>query len=207
MSSGPLHVALVNDYDLVVAGLQAMLVPYRDRVTTTCTKGVPAQSVDIALYDCFAMGEPGWATLEELQASPRVDRLAVYTKALPQTHVARLAGLGVTGLLSKAAPAEELVAGLERIHDGESVVSPEFPVELARGWWPGRADGLTEREAEAVALVCRGLSNEAIAGQLHVSLNTLKSYIRSAYRTMGVTTRSEAVLWGVARGMHVDAGR
>ncbi|MBE7370497.1 response regulator transcription factor [Dermacoccus barathri] len=70
---------------------------------------------------------------------------------------------------------------------------------------PGAAEGLTEREAQAVTLICRGLPNGAIANELNVSLNTLKSYIRSAYRTMGVASRSEAVLWGVARGLHVDA--
>ena len=119
-------------------------------------------------------------------------------------HVGALTDFGVAGVLTKHATADELVTALERVARGERVVDPAFPVELGDDWWPGRAEGLTEREAQAVTLICRGLPNGAIANELNVSLNTLKSYIRSAYRTMGVASRSEAVLWGVARGLHVD---
>jgi DNA-binding NarL/FixJ family response regulator len=44
------------------------------------------------------------------------------------------------------------------------------------------------------------LSNAEIAQQMHISLNSLKSYIRSAYRRVDVTTRSQAVLWGIDHG-------
>lgn len=67
--------------------------------------------------------------------------------------------------------------------------------------WPGREEGLTPREAEVIALVTSGLSNNEIADRTHLSINSVESYIRSAYRTMGVTSRSKAVLWGIDHGM------
>jgi len=65
---------------------------------------------------------------------------------------------------------------------------------------PGLADGLTRREGEVIALIASGLSNQEIAERSHVSINSIKSYIRSAYRKMGVASRSQAVLWGVENG-------
>lgn len=67
--------------------------------------------------------------------------------------------------------------------------------------WPGRDHGLTPRESEIVSLVTSGLSNNEIAERTYLSINSVKSYIRSAYRTMGVTSRSQAVLWGIDHGM------
>jgi len=68
------------------------------------------------------------------------------------------------------------------------------------GDWPARTRGLSEREAEIVSLITHGLGNDDIADRLFLSINTVKSYIRSAYRKMGVKTRSQAVLWGVDHG-------
>jgi DNA-binding NarL/FixJ family response regulator len=56
------------------------------------------------------------------------------------------------------------------------------------------------REAEVIALITQGMSNQDIAHTLALSTNTIKSYIRSAYRRMNVTSRSTAILWAVDHG-------
>ena len=56
------------------------------------------------------------------------------------------------------------------------------------------------REAEVIALIAQGMSNQDIAHTLALSTNTIKSYIRSAYRRMNVTSRSTAILWAVDHG-------
>ena len=61
---------------------------------------------------------------------------------------------------------------------------------------------LSNREVSVLELVSRGLSNQDIAAELYVSINTVKTYIRSAYRKIGVTRRAQAVLWAV----HHDLG-
>ena len=71
--------------------------------------------------------------------------------------------------------------------------------------WPGREEGLTEREAEIIALITQGKSNDEIAAVSYLSKNSIKSYIRSAYRKIGVTSRTQAVLWGVDHGFKIDA--
>lgn len=197
-----LRIALINDYDLVVKGLDALLKPYADSVELVPQSEIAA-GVDVALYDCFAMADRGWSTLNKLSADENVKRIAVFTKSMPQSFVSRMLDMGVTAVLSKALDGAELLDALQRVDAGEIVCSDTFHIELVRGTWPGRKQGLTERESEVVALICQGLPNELIAVHLHLTLNTLKSYIRTAYRKMGVTTRSEAVLWGVRYGFHM----
>ena len=70
---------------------------------------------------------------------------------------------------------------------------PVAQVEVARGWIVGAGDA-------ALALIAQGLSNQEIADRAYISINSVKTYIRTAYRKMGVTTRSQAVLWGVRNG-------
>ena len=61
---------------------------------------------------------------------------------------------------------------------------------------------MTHRETEVLALISQGRSNQDIAEELVLSLNSIKSYIRSpAYRKIDVTSLSEAVLWGVRHGL------
>ncbi len=57
--------------------------------------------------------------------------------------------------------------------------------------------GLTDRELSILELIGSGMRNQDIARQLFLSVNTVKTYIRSAYRKVGVTRRAEAVRWAV----------
>ena len=76
----------------------------------------------------------------------------------------------------------------------------------AAGDWPGQAEGLSLRESEILQMITWGLSNEQIAARSFLSINSVKSSIRSCYRKMSLSTRSHAVLWGVAHGLHPDLG-
>ncbi|MGE3379737.1 MAG: LuxR C-terminal-related transcriptional regulator [Nocardioides sp.] len=59
---------------------------------------------------------------------------------------------------------------------------------------------LSARESELMALITAGATNREIATRMHLSINSVKTYIRSAYRKINVTSRSQAVLWGVRNG-------
>ena len=96
---------------------------------------------------------------------------------------------GASGYLSKTLPAHDLVTAIEAIADGNVVISDPPPRSRpAAGLdWPGRTEGLTDREAEVLALITQGQSNSEIAQVMYLSINTVKTYIRSAYRKIGVT--------------------
>ena len=101
------------------------------------------------------------------------------------------------------------MAAIESIHGGEVVISPDpgkarIDVGLE---WPGKPEGLSNRESEILALITQGKPNSEIARLTYLSPNTIKSYIRTIYRKIDVTSRTQAVLWGVAHGFTPDHRR
>lgn len=207
----PITVALVDDYDVVVQGVANMLEPYRNRVVIAeLDSTMPVQdTVDIVLYDSFAQPESDHEEIGVLVANPRAHRVVVYTWNFHPELVESARRHGAHGYLSKTLPARELVAALEAVHSGQVVISEVGP--HARGApgqdWPGRGEGLSEREAEILALITQGKSNADVARLTYLSLNTVKSYVRTIYRKLGVTSRTQAALWGVDHGFTPDHHR
>ena len=207
----PISIALVNDYDIVVMGLAHILEQYRDRVVIAelDTNQPVSDQVDIVLYDSFAQPESDHEEISVLIENQRARRVAVYTWNFHPDLIESARKQGVHGYLSKALPARDLVAALEAIHAGDIVISdPPFRVRSSAGLnWPGRSEGLTDRESEILALITQGHSNAEVAKLTHLSPNTVKSYIRTIYRKIEVTSRTQAVLWGVHHGFTLDHHR
>jgi NarL family two-component system response regulator LiaR len=61
--------------------------------------------------------------------------------------------------------------------------------------------GLSAREIEVIALIAEGLTNQEIADRVFVSINSVKTYIRSAYRKIGIKNRSQAAVWAMEHGI------
>ena len=207
----PVRIALVNDYDVVVAGGARMLDDYGDRIYVAeldTNKGVE-DVVDVVLYDNFAQPEADRDEVDTLIANPRAARVAIYTWNFQPELVDSARAKGVHGYLSKALPARELVSAIERVHSGEAVFS-EAPVRtrVTPGLeWPGRREGLSDRESEILALITQGMSNAQVAKLTFLSPNTIKSYVRTIYRKIEVESRTQAVLWGVRHGFTPDHHR
>lgn len=204
-------VALVDDYDVVLIGLAHLFDGHRDRVVVAEIDANETldDRIDVVLYDSFAQPESTHDQVAALVRSPRAGCVVVYTWNFHRELVEAALAQGVRGYLSKAMPAEDLVAALERVHAGEVVVSDAGGrVRSAPGLdWPGRAEGLTDRESEILALITQGRSNAEVAELTWLSPNTVKSYIRSAYRKIGADSRTRAVLWGVRHGFTPDHRR
>ena len=210
-SPAPITVALVDDYDIVVKGVANMLDPYRDRIVIAeLDSTMPVDdTVDIVLYDSFAQPESDHEEIGVLVANPRAHRVVVYTWNFHPDLVESARQHGAHGYLSKTLPARDLVAALEAVHSGEIVISDVAPrARSAPGLdRPGRGEGLSDREAEILALITQGKSNADVARLTYLSPNTVKSYIRTIYRKIGVDSRTKAVLWGVDHGFTPDHNR
>ena len=207
----PILIALIDDYDVVLTGVASMLDPYRNRVLVAeIDANKPLDdTVDIALYDSFAQPESDHDEIDVLIRSPHAKRVVVYTWNFHPDLVAGAQRQGAHGYLSKTLPAAELVAALEDVHAGQTVISDAPGRARATSGldWPGRHEGLTDREAEILALITQGKSNADVAALTYLSPNTVKSYIRSVYRKIDVGSRTQAVLWGVANGFTPDHHR
>ena len=69
---------------------------------------------------------------------------------------------------------------------------------------PTGLEDLSPRELDVLRLVTNCCTNQEISERLYVSPNSVKTYIRGAYRKIGATTRTEAVVWGVRHGLLED---
>lgn len=203
----PLSVALVNDFQIVVRGLESLLAPYDDRVVVVelSTRTELASSPDVILLDTFARPEGPDLDLDRLHRRTGT-KVVVYSWHTHPKLVEAALKRGADGYLAKGTPSHELVEALERVAAGELVVAEtgsHFDADRA-GCWPGQSEALTAREAEVVALIAQGLSNREIAARAYLSVNSIKTHIRTAYRKMGVTRRSQAVMWALQHGFTAD---
>jgi DNA-binding NarL/FixJ family response regulator len=159
--------------------------------------------VDVLLYDAFGRERvtgPVEAVINETDA-----KVVFYTWHLEPELVQDALGKGAVACISKTLDAVEVVAALEKVHGGSVVVSDGDPgvtgkAEITQGDWPGRDHGLSARESEVLALIAQGLSNQEVAERAYLSINSVKTYIRSAYRKIGVARRTQAVLWATQHG-------
>lgn len=200
--SSPISVAIVNDYPVVVEGVAQLLAHDRRLNLVELDAGMdPKQSVDVVLFDAFSQRQID-DDIARLLGNPKYRRLVVYTWHTKAEQVSRAMDAGIHGYVSKAVDAQTLCDAVVRVHGGEQVIEPKpVPEEVEAGNWPGREEGLSARESEVVSMITQGVTNEEIAKACYLSINSVKSYIRSAYRKMGVERRSQAVLWGVEHGM------
>jgi two-component system, NarL family, response regulator LiaR len=195
----PVRVALSNDYEIALLGLAQMLARHPDKVQIvdlTTLSRIPHEA-DIILFDTFGR-LPDVDTklrkiVEENSAKVVVYSWDDYPEDTARRH-------GAVAYLHKSLNADDLVARLVAIHEGihppPDVESGEEPLRS----WPGQVLGLTERESEMLTFITRGLTNEEIARRAFLSINTVKTYIRTAYRKIGVETRAQAVAWGYENG-------
>ncbi len=204
-----ISVGVINDHAIVTAGIKAVLAPYSRRVRVHAMEGQLTE-VDVVLCDLSA--DPR-GTVDTLLWQNHARLIAtgwdLETNAADATWP-----VGVEGYISLRLTPAELVDAIERAHRGELTVPGDArgPGGVRPSRWLGEELGLSERGSEVLVLVCQGLGNAEIAALLYLSVNTVKTYIRTAYSRIGVTTRPQAVIWGIAHGFGsptpvVDAAR
>jgi two-component system, NarL family, response regulator LiaR len=201
----PVRVALSNDYHVVLAGVAAMLEPYADsvQVLEITAERRMSEPVDVILYDTFGRLPGDDQKLERIVAQNDASVVVYSWDSYP---VESALAHGAAGYIHKGLPPDELVKAILAIARGDYQESPTTATreDDSMPTWPGREAGLTARESEILTFIARGLSNDDIARHAYLSINTIKSYIRSAYRKIGVTSRAQAVRWALTNGFEPD---
>jgi DNA-binding NarL/FixJ family response regulator len=213
----PVRVLLVDDHQIVLDGLTAMLRPHAKAITivgaTTdtaeaCRLAVDA-TPDVALVDVRMRGTSGLELCEELSRTVPALKVILLTVYDDEQYLFQGLRAGAAGYLTKQVVAEELLGHIERVLDGEIVVDPSLAGRVAlsaarmeRGeFWPGANLGLSRRESEVLELMVHGLSNPAIAKRLLLGEETVKTHARNIYRKLHVTDRTQAVAYALRQGI------
>ena len=201
--SRPVRVALIDNFEVSVAGVRSLLAPYSGRVALLDLGSAmnKPSSVDVILYEPVRQTPSSQAMLRDLVRASQKSAI-VYSWRDKEGQVTG----SFAAHLSKALPAADLVSAIESLHDGgdggpsRRIPSDQGPLKVIRGSTQRDYD-LTPREAEILSLVTQGLTNSEIGGQLYLSINSVKTYIRAAYRKIEVTRRAQAVAWGMEHGL------
>ncbi|WP_225839192.1 response regulator transcription factor [Streptomyces sp. NK08204] len=206
----PVTVLLVDDEPLVRAGLRAVLEAQPDiEVVGEAADGaaviplvrrlrpdVVAMDVRMPLMDGI---EATRALLRTVDAPPRI---LVVTTFEDDEFVYEALRAGADGFLLKRARPAEIVHAVRLVAEGESLLFPASVRRLAARYGdagpaaraPLSAAGLTEREAEVLRLMARGLSNAEIADRLVVGTETVKSHVSAVLAKLGARDRTQAVI-------------
>jgi DNA-binding NarL/FixJ family response regulator len=209
---------LVDDHEMVLEGLKAVLGRYagRVRVVASCANAedaerqVAALDPDVVVSDVRLRGSLSGLDLcrrlVERDPARKVMLLSAYDD---EQYLFQALRAGAAGYLLKWVDGQDLVRQLERAAEGETVVDPTMAgravssaARLQAGeFWPGARLGLTQRESEVLAHLVAGLSNRAIAGKLVLGEETVKSHVRAIYRKLEVGDRAGAVAAALREGI------
>jgi DNA-binding NarL/FixJ family response regulator len=192
-----IKVALVNDYEIVLEGLRALLRPSEPEihVVEIDIRKKPRRRVDVTMLDTYGEIETLGDRVRSLAADPGNGVIVVFSFSDQPLAVRRAMRAGAKGFISKAVPARQIIDGIVGAARGERVVltqrSQRAAIDEALRW-PGRDIGLTERESELLSLLSTGMTNRELGGLLYVSENTIKTQLRHLYAKLNVRNRAQA---------------
>lgn len=177
---------VVYSQEILGRGLVAMLSDHPNRATL-----VPVAEADVILYDVLGVHRTNGADLEHLVRHSQSVILAVSRDLRPDLR-ARAIAAGAHGWISMSVDSIALVEAVEAAAEGRPLPGQDDRL--------GESADLTAREVEVLALITQGLTNQEIADRLYLSINSVKTYIRTAYAKIGAHSRSQAVAWCLQLG-------
>src|SRR5215212_5529039 len=172
-TAAPVRIVLVDDHEMVIEGLKAMLAAFTDRVQVI-GQAVGAERAlgvveeldpDIVLCDVRMQGASGLdlcLQLRERDPKRKVVMLSVYDD---EQYLFQALRVGASGYLLKSINSDDLIRQLELVRNGESAIDPGLAARAVdtasrlqrEEFWPGARQGLTQRESEILSYMVTGL--------------------------------------------------
>ena len=201
-------VVLVDDHRMFRSGVRAEIGALVDVVGEAETVAeavavIAARQPQVVLLDVHMPDGGGLAVLEAVGTDgPRFLALSVSDAAEDVIAVIRA---GARGYVTKSIGAEELVAAIHRVAEGDAVFSPPlagFVLDAFRSDAPvadEELDRLTAREREVLRLLARGYAYKEIAAELFISLKTVETHASAVLRKLQLSNRRELSRWAEGR--------
>lgn len=218
-----IRVLVADDHPIVRAGIVGLLDTEEDfEVVGEASSGEEAlelcaglraedRAPDVVLMDLRMPGIGGVEATRQLTsgsdaAEATAVRVLIFTTYSADELILEAIEAGANGYLVKAAPAEELAAGIRAVAAGQTVLAPSIAAQLVTRAKRSPAGGapevsLSPREAEILALVARGMSNPQIAAELFIGESTVKTHLLHVFEKLGVSDRTRAVTRAMEYGI------
>lgn len=198
MSGAPIRLMLIYDHEMMAQSLRMILEQEDDIEVVAVAHSVAAAVAavadaqpDVILMDyCLPDGDGVTATARIKQDHPAIKVVLLTGSDDPQA-LQRAVDVGCLGYLDKTAPLDELAAAVRVAAGGHVVISAKDLAQLV----PGRAKdigALTKREREVLHLVAEGLTNQAIAAELVLSVHTVRTHVQTILAKLGAHSKLEA---------------
>lgn len=203
-----IRVLVADDHPIVRSGIVALLQAAPD-IQIVGQAGDGGQAVDLAASlkpDLVLMDlrmpvlNGDEATARILVADPDI-RVIVLTTYETDESILTAIEAGASGYLLKAAPHEEILAGIRSVARGEVALAPSIAAMLVRRVTKPPTVTLSDRETQVLALVAQGQSNPTIARSLFISEATVKTHLLHAFEKLGVSDRTRAVTLAMELGL------
>jgi DNA-binding NarL/FixJ family response regulator len=217
VSAAPVRVLLVDDDDLMRAGLEAVLSSDATvDVVGDASDGrraleqVRAHGPDVVLMDVRMPDLDGIAATREVVAAFPGAKVVILTTFEQDDYIFGALNAGASGFLLKRTSPEELIAAIHTVAAGDSLLSPSVTrrviERVAQQPTPEipfdqRLDHLTPREREVLEQVARGLSNGEIASALVIEESTVKTHVKRILMKLRLRDRVQAVIFAYESGL------
>jgi DNA-binding NarL/FixJ family response regulator len=214
---GGVRVLLVDDEDLMRAGLRAVLSS-DGGIEVVGEAGDGREGVeraialrpDVVLMDIRMPGRDGIAATREILAAAPDGRVLILTTFEEDDYIFAALAAGASGFLLKRTPPEDLIEAVRTVAAGDALLSPSVtrrvidrvarrPPPAAED--PARLDRLTAREREVLGLIAHGLSNAEIARALVVEESTVKTHVKRILGKLALRDRVHAVILAYETGL------
>ena len=204
-----IRVLVADDHPVVRAGLGAVIAEQDDlELVAEAENGANAVALfrdhrpDVALMDLRMPVMDGVEAIRAITTEFPDARILALTTYEGDADIRRALEAGASGYLLKDMLLTEVLTAVRAVHRGERVIPIAVEARLAE--FPARSD-LTEREAEVLQLVARGLSNKEVARAIGRTDETVKIHLKNAFAKLAVADRTEAVTVALTRGLiHLD---
>jgi DNA-binding NarL/FixJ family response regulator len=216
MTERPVRVLLVDDDDLMRAGLRSVLSS-DDGIEVVGEAGdgraaldeVRKLRPDLVLMDIRMPDLDGISATREVLAAEPAIRVVVLTTFEEDDYIFEALSAGASGFLLKRTKPEELIAAIHTVADGDSLLSPSVTRRVidrmagqpAAALSGARLEALTPREREVLELVGRGLSNQEIAEAFFIEESTVKTHVKRILMKLGLRDRVQAVILAYETGV------
>lgn len=210
---------LVDDQDLVRAGLRQILAPYHGfEVVGEAGDGAAALGFlagtrpDLVVMDIRMRGVDGIDATRQIVAMSDPPPVLVLTTFGEDEILSGALRAGASGFQLKDAPGEELVAAARAVAGGQGWLDPAVTGRVLASYRAGAPSRetvtqdlarLTAREVEVLRLIGRGETNSEIAGSLTIGEGTVKTHIGHLFTKLGLRDRAAAVVFAFDHGLVV----